>query len=184
MRVAVKDATAGVHRRVDDLFSTLDLTIVGDYCHFIAANRLAHDRISGLFLANNTTHLSLPDLTRHLDRDLASLGITMPMFDWPEDAGALCPLGLGYVVIGSQFGAAVLRRRWARATHPLIRKSGAFLNCQTQNRFWPPLVAALAAAGQDVGAEIRCIASADCAFDVFESAFHITKDLREVANVA
>jgi heme oxygenase len=114
-RLALREATAEAHERVDRLFSGLRLNDPDDYRLFLLAQAAAHLPVeAALDQAGAERHLPCwPERRRAalLRADLAEMGASEPAhFISPSFSSAAEILGAIYVLEGSRLGGAVLKR--------------------------------------------------------------------------
>jgi heme oxygenase len=139
---ALKDATASLHRDVEDGFSSLDLTACGPYRQFLAVHALVIPAVEQALEAGGIARL-LPDWRQRARRqalrdDLAILG-----WDGPERlpefrfSGTAALLGAAYVLEGSRLGAQVVLRTIAQGTDAKVQEATHFLRHGEGLRLWP-----------------------------------------------
>ena len=141
-RFALKAATDGIHRELDERLSTLDLATKADYRRFLDFHARTVPAVEGSLASGG-----LGDLVegwcegRRSDAiaaDLAALGDPMPKpVEAPTFAGVGHLLGAAYVLEGSRLGGRMLERR----VGPGLPK--AFLKGDGSLGPWPALIAVM-----------------------------------------
>ena len=171
-RAALREATAGQHRRVDALIEDAntfgDLSSYGDH---LLRMHLFHRRFDKQL---NTADYSIPARWRVADRvqwlvdDLASLVLTPLLM---SDAGLVHEPTLGslghrlgalYVLIGSELGAAFLVKRLG-SLGLTSDSGGRYLSGLASSRAWPDFLLELESARLDSEADL--LAGATETFD-------------------
>ena len=115
-RLALRDATRAAHERVDAAFGVHDLTDRAGYARFLAAQAAAFGPVEqALGEAGAGRLIDEWDASRRaplLAADIATLGMAEPPRITPPTYADDAALAGGlYVLEGSRFGGAVLRRR-------------------------------------------------------------------------
>lgn len=115
VRLALRDATADLHTRVDQAFSQADLTTRDGYGRVLTAQAAAHDAVERALDLGGAAEV-LADWPKRrrsalLHSDLRELGIVPPVsLPSPPFEGMAALLGGIYVLEGSRLGGALLKR--------------------------------------------------------------------------
>lgn len=168
-RWALKRATAEHHRRVDRLFSMLDLADQGDYRLFLLAQASAHLPVEAALDAAGAQSVIADWAERRrapmLLQDLAALGAEVPEpVEPPALPGTAATLGAIYVLEGSRLGGAMLKRGLP-ADAPK-----AFLGTEQPAGSWRKLLAKLDESLDDAKRVEEASDSARQVFMAFETA--------------
>lgn len=172
LRQRLREDTRAAHEQIDEKFGSLDLTTCTGLSSFLEAHIVAYAAIDVWCPA-------LRDVIDHrmtlLEEDLSVLktGLDQPVLD-PISA-APHETGIRYVILGSQLGARLLRRQWAKSDDPDVLGAGRFLNSDDQADLWKTFVSELSAAPANGDVADDIIASANTTFDVFFKAFELTQ---------
>jgi heme oxygenase len=167
MRARLRDATQADHRRVDALFAPLDLADRGDYGVFLVAHAQAMGVISRQ-VPHAETGVDVEALYALLSRDINLLGASVRALAEPRSAFSGHPLGVGYVLAGSHFGARMLSRHVAASNDRRVRAACAYLTAPGLRAEWPAVLERLAQLGDEDWGDVLC--AARWCFAVFEAA--------------
>lgn len=158
LRDALRNATSGPHQRLDVELSRLDLADDQDRRAFCMVQRRGFSRLAeacGWDAAEATT--ALRDTLEALDDDLGSAPASGPGLDLPLHRDAVA-----YLMLGSQLGTAVLRRR---LPEPPLR---GFFALTGDRGAWRAFCQRLATQPVDGPEAQRVLRDAIRAFSIFE----------------
>jgi heme oxygenase len=165
MRALLRRETRANHDRVDAAFGRFDLKARQDYAAFLTAHR---DALSALDRVEPPFGLPRIVLRPALEADLASLSAASCVNGTPPgEADDAFRLGGYYVVAGSQAGARLLRRQWARSADAVVLSAGRYLEAASDGHAWAAFRTLDPPADLD---RARLVAGARTAFDVFHRA--------------
>ena len=172
LRGVLKRATGASHADVDALYSTLDLTLRGDYTRFLASNLSALSALPrAAFHQTLIDHIaqSIADL----QADLGELGDKSP----PVAAinHDLAPIGVQYVLAGASFGKRVLKARWARSQDQTVLRAGRYLTSKSNEALWQEFLSWTKLARPDSAEEVVIVGSANATFELFKASFHLNE---------
>ncbi len=159
--VALREATAECHARLDALFAGFDLADRAQYGRFLTAHAAALIPLEAQFRGEPTAD-PRSDMLR---ADLAALGLSLPApLPAPQLSDPAMRWGAAYVVEGSRLGGALLARRVA----PLLPR--AYLAAPQPPGAWRKFLEKLANALYTDDTIAAATRGALAAFGLFEQA--------------
>ncbi len=175
LRSRLRSETRAAHDRVDACFGRLNLTAVDELAHFLSAHHVALQALEPLMRERG---LSIsPPVSRlgQLEADLKALNRPVPNGRALPVLAGKNGLGLIYVNVGSHLGAKVLQKKWAKADNPIVQRAGCYLSASDLAPYWQQFLAAISEIDPESEFADDCVASANAAFQVFEDAYHMTR---------
>jgi heme oxygenase (biliverdin-IX-beta and delta-forming) len=185
LRSELKDQTNDAHRRVDALYSSLDLGCGSGCSVFLRAHLLALQTLEARVhrgAVPGSVASQFPKTSTLADSDLRALGGLFFSRKAVECAEHAHPLGIIYVVCGAHFGSRVLSSMWMRSTDPLVLQASTYIRGQQMHAYWPHVLSALDA--ESVANFQSIVLGAQAAFGVFEAAFHTAIDYASGGSVS
>lgn len=167
MRTLLKQHTGSAHARIDRAISGLCLANRENYLTFLRTHALAYRILRSGLAEYGWVSTLIEKVVTTLDADLTTLSadnIGPPMIC---DRRPLHPLGVGYVVCGSHFGKAVLRRRWERSENQEVRSAGRYLSSDLLARGWQRWIFEIDALTDPANEFAVLGTDADRTFDIF-----------------
>ncbi len=173
LRGRLKSDTAIEHKKIDDLYSKLNLSIFNDYKIFLTAHYIALSSIEG-FLKNDFNKTALPPCqTDLIANDLLSLNLKVPQQSIFLKSDDINKLGLSYVISGAHFGAKVLLERALAGSDERIHSSVSYLSSDRMRSYWPKLTAQLKSAASNEKDYHVIVKGANHAFMVFGDSYEL-----------
>ena len=176
MRQQLRRLTASAHARVDDGFSVLDLADRRDYVAYLSSHFLAYDALRGALPQGHWLSGIVTEVHAELRADLWRLAALGALPDhWPRLDHAPHPMGVAYVLCGSHFGKAVLRRAWQRSGDDAVLSAGRYLTSDVLKRGWEELMRSMALAPADPDGLDAVVAGAEETFVLFEKTLQLVR---------
>lgn len=170
LRQRLRVETAKNHRRVDMLFSTLELTepkplgifLAAHHAGFLAAlNAIGDKQIS-------VGQALLEEMVNALDRDLNHLGRNAPMIE----VEPVCSEAIDHIVLGSRLGTAVLRKQWSASTNPKVLSASHYFSLPSHTSVWRAHTEKLSEMPANSVLADAIIEDTRSLYRLFERAFH------------
>lgn len=132
LRDRMRRDSAGLHHALDDRLGGLSLCHADGLTDFLRINERG---FSALAACTGQGADIAADLAERLRRDLAILNAT-PLPPAPAFPGGISALAIDYVVLGSRLGTSFLKRIWAGAADPLVRRANNYFEAPAQADAW------------------------------------------------
>jgi heme oxygenase (biliverdin-IX-beta and delta-forming) len=184
LRTALRERTEEAHRRLDGLFSDLNISRRADYARFLAAQAGVLEAVEkGLDEADAPAVIPDWAARRRSDAmrlDLAALAeLPSPVafeVDWIRDRASI--LGTAYVLEGSRLGGKMMLREALSSAEPEVTGATRFLGHGEGQRMWPSFDALLGATELSDTEIDGMVESAVRTFELFESSARLSLGAR------
>lgn len=168
LRHRLRDATRVPHERVDHLFQVLDPATANGLASLLQVQHAAYCHLEKS-VGSFGDIPAPPIFIGEIEADLAALDCEPVRCPIRTDTSALHPLGVAYVVAGSNSGAKIMERKWALSTDGRVLAAGHFLTAASRGDDWKRLVEFLRSFEPVPREESDILKTACTCFQVFET---------------